>query len=117
MSPVLIKRGDTKGKFIDLLKLDGVTVNLTGCTGKFLMRRRGRDKANQTITQTATLFEPPVANPDASLRNAEYQPILADVDTEGEYDQEWQITFPSGQILTFPNNRFNTVQILRDLGD
>jgi hypothetical protein len=114
MSPVLIKRGDTKGKFIDLITLDGVPPNLTGCTAKFMIRRRGRDKPAQTIIQTAAIVYPPQTNPD---RNIEYQPVLGDVDTEGVYDHEWQVTFPSGEILTFPNNRFNTVEILRDLGD
>jgi hypothetical protein len=110
MKTVLIKRGDTKGKFIDTLTLDGVPINLTGCTVKFLLRRRGRDKEQLTINQVAVITDQPEGK-------VEYQPVAADVEVEGLYDHEWQVTFPSAEILTVPNSGFNTVEILRDLGN
>lgn len=111
LTSIKIKRNDTKGKFIDTLTLDGVPVNLTGCTIKFLMRRRGRSTgSNLTISRTGAIAG------DPTLGNVEYQPTATDVQLEGVYDHEWQVTFPDGKILTVPNFDFNTVEILRDLG-
>jgi hypothetical protein len=110
MNPVLIKRNDTKGKFIDTLTLDGVPVNLTGCTIKFLMRRRGRSTGSpETLVRTAAITGDPTQG------KVEYQPVAGDVDKEGIFDHEWQVTFVDGKILTVPNQTFNTVEILRDL--
>lgn len=117
MATVNIKRGDTKGIFIDTPTINGVEVDLTGSTAKFIMRRRG--KVAKVVNQVALI----VADPDATdpRRTIQYQPILADIDEAGVYEQEWQVTFPSGKILTFPNGptdgEFNTVNISRDLGD
>lgn len=111
MTSVKIKRNDTKGKFIDTLTLDGVPVNLTGCSIKFLIRRRGRSTGSpETLIRTAAIAG------DPTLGNVEYQPVAADVQQEGIFDHEWQVTFPDGKILTVPNFDFNTVEILRDLG-
>src|SRR3954470_5483824 len=99
MGTVNIKRGDTKGLFIDTLTINDVEMDLIGSTAKFIMRRRG--KVAKVVNQAATI----VLDPDATepRRTIQYQPILADVETEGVYEQEWQVTFPSGKILTFPN--------------
>jgi BppU N-terminal domain len=109
--PVKIKRNDTKGKFIDTLTLDGLPVNLTGCTIKFLLRRRGRSTGSpETMIRDAAIAG------DPQLGQVEYQPVADDVEVEGIYDHEWQVTFADGKILTVPNQTFNTVEILRDLG-
>ena len=106
-----IKQGDTKGIFVDTLKLDSVPIDLTGSQILFLMRRRG--KAYKHVSQTGTIISPLTGD-------VQYQPVAADVDTAGVYEQEWQVTFPSGKILTFPNasgdGAYNTVNITRDLG-
>src|SRR4029077_9532007 len=96
--PVKIKRNDTKGKFIDTLTLDGVPVNLSGCTIKFLMRRRGR-----SIGSPETLIRVASITGDPTLGKVEYQPVAADVEQDGIYDHEWQVTFVDGKILTVPN--------------
>jgi hypothetical protein len=111
LTSIKIKRNDTKGKFIDTLTLDGVPVNLTGSTIKFLMRRRGRSPGSDL-----TLIRVGAIAGDPTLGNVEYQPTADDVQQEGIYDHEWQVTFPDGKILTVPNFDFNTVEILRDLG-
>jgi hypothetical protein len=106
-----IKRGDTKGIFVDTLKLDGVPIDLTGSTLKFLMRRK--EKPYKSVDQTGQIVAPVAAE-------VQYQPVVEDVDTSGVYEQEWEVTFPSGKILTFPNasgeGAYNTVNISRDLG-
>lgn len=40
----------------------------------------------------------------------------ADVDTVGEFDGEWEVTYSSGLKLTFPSDGFLWVRILEDLG-
>jgi hypothetical protein len=107
MTVINIKRGDTKGVFVDTLTLNGTPVNLTGCTLLFLMRRKG--KPLKSVQQTGLIVDPLGAA-------VQYQPILADVNQSGVYEQEWEVTFPSGQVLTFPNYAWNIVNILRDLG-
>jgi hypothetical protein len=109
MSTVNIKRGDTKGIFVDTLKLDGVPIDLTGSSLKFLMRRQ--EKPYKHVTQVAEIVAP-------ILGDVQYQPVLDDVDTAGVFQQEWEVTFPSGKILTFPNanGAYNTVNITLDLG-
>lgn len=103
-----IKRGDTKGIFVDTLKVDGVAVDLTGATVRFLMRRTS--KPAKSVNQAAAITSP-------TTGDVQYQPVAQDIDTEGAYEQEWEVTFQSGKILTFPNGDFNTVNIRRDLGD
>jgi hypothetical protein len=46
----------------------------------------------------------------------EYQPIPEDMETKGKFKQEWEVVFNDGKILTFPNDGYNTVNILEDLG-
>ena len=42
-----------------------------------------------------------------------YHPIPADVANIGKFQQEWEVTYPTNQILTFPNNGYNMVKIMR----
>lgn len=114
METVRIKRGDTKGLFVDTLKVNGVPVDITGCTVRFIMRRVG--KPTKLVNQLASITSP-------TTGDVQYQPVGSDVDTEGKYEQEWEVTFPSTRKLTFPNSDpaadapYNTVLIARDLAD
>ena len=103
-----IKQNDTKPIFKDSSpSIDGVPLtpaDVVGCTLKFLMKNADGSVA---VSQVATI------NPDATFS---YQPILADVSTPGQYRQEWQMTYSNGKTITFPNNDYNTVNILPDLG-
>src|SRR5580765_6545913 len=104
MTTVNIKQHDTKGIFTDTLKVDGVVVNLTGCTVRFLLRKPGL-----TITQSATVVTPLAGD-------VSYQPVAGDVSETGKYQQEWEVTFGDSRILTFPNGDYNVVIIEDDLG-
>jgi hypothetical protein len=99
-----IKQHDTKGKFVDILMLNGAPIDLTSCIVSFLMKKTGN-----AIKQLATIT-------DAATGAVEYQPTADDVSNYGEFQQEWEIIFPDGEILTVPNGRYNTVNILKDLG-
>jgi hypothetical protein len=34
----------------------------------------------------------------------------------GKFQQEWEVVYPTGKILTFPNDGYNIVKIIADLG-
>ena len=87
MTTVNIKQHDTKGIFTDTLKVDGVVVDLTGCSFKFLMRKPGI-----SIRQTAVVDAP------ATAGNVRYQPVALDVAVTGKYQQEWEVTFGDSQF-------------------
>jgi len=108
---ISIKQHDTKGKFTDVLKIDGEPVDLTAATVSFMMKKTGfAFKVPAVITF-------PDDQGDVTKRGAvEYQPVPENVATKGKFKQEWEAVFNDGSILTFPNNGYNTVNILEDLG-
>lgn len=106
---IVTKQHDTKITFKDNPTIDNVPVppsDFSGCTVSFLLRC-------DTITPPKALKQAAVIQPDASFT---YDPIPTDVDTIGKYQQEWEVIYPTGKILTFPNNGYNVVKIIADLG-
>lgn len=83
-------------------------VDLTAMTAvKFLMKRRdGTIKVNGN----AVLVGPAV---DSKVK---YQWVALDVDTPGDYDGEFEVTWSDGSKTTFPNNGYILVRIKRQLG-
>jgi hypothetical protein len=106
MSTQRIKRHDTGQLFTSTLTLDGDPFDLTNCTVSFIMKT---DDGVTQVKQTATVT-------DAGAGEVEYQPLAADVDTSGRYNVEWEVILPGGKILTFPNDGYNRLIILDDLG-
>src|SRR6266496_5672585 len=108
---IVTKQHDTKITFTDTPTIDGVPIllsALTGCTVSFLLRIKD---ALTGIKQTAVIQ----ADPDVPLQaQFKYDPVGTDVQTAGKYQQEWELVYPSGKILTFPNNGYNIVKILAD---
>ena len=104
MTTVNIKQNDTKGIFLDTLKVDGVPVDLTGTTVFFLLR-----KVTVFVRQPATIVGTPTNG------DVKYQPVAVDVEVPGKYEQEWEVDFGDGRTLTFPNGDYNIVNILDDL--
>jgi hypothetical protein len=102
---IVTKQHDTKITFKDTPTIDGVPVppaNLAGCTVSFLLK-----DADLAIKKTA------VINVDGTFS---YDPVPTDVSTVGKFQQEWEVLYPTGKILTFPNDGYNTVKIIADLG-
>lgn len=92
---------------VQFLKPDGVPHDLTGAAVKFLMSKRGA--ATPKVAAAATIT-------DALQGKARYDWVLADVDTSDDWLGEFQVTFPSTQPQTFPNDDYFIVRILRELG-
>ena len=47
--------------------------------------------------------------------NVKYEWQAGDTDTAGNYNAEWEITFSSGDIQTFPNDSYFSIIIAADL--
>lgn len=76
---------------------------------KFLLKGKADDGTSVAVSHTGTITD---------AAKFEYgDPVDNDVVAkDGKFKQEWELTFPKGRILTFPNDQYNTVQILPDLG-
>jgi hypothetical protein len=94
VSTINMKRGDTKGIFTDTLTLNAAAVtSRDALCGLSCVAAANRRKRSTRLRQSCP----------AAAGTVSYQPVAEDVDTEGVYEQEWQVTFPSTRILTFPN--------------
>jgi hypothetical protein len=104
---IITKQHDTQITFKDTPTIDGVAVppaNFSGCTLSFLLKNADGSIA---IKQTA------VINVDGTFQ---YSPIPSDVANIGKFNQEWEVVYPTGKILTFPNSGYNVVKFIADLG-
>jgi hypothetical protein len=110
---MITKQHDTKIVFTHTPTIDNVPIllsELVGCTVSFLLRIKD---APTGIKQPAIIQ----ADPNVPLQaQFKYEPVATDVQTTGKYQQEWELVFPSTKTLTFPNNGYNIVKIIDDLG-
>lgn len=93
-----IARNDTSEDLIATLNDSaGTSFNLTGATVVFNMQNinTGAVKVNRAA---ATVV-------DATLRKVKYVWQASNVNTAGDYFGEFEVTFSSGKIATFPNTK------------
>jgi hypothetical protein len=106
---IVTKLHDTKITFTDSPTIDGVPVpptDFSGCSLSFLLK-------DATQTPPISIKQAAIINPDGTFS---YDPVATDVDSVGKFQQEWEVLYPTGKILTFPNNGYNIVKIIADLG-
>ena len=109
---IVIKRNDVgkviSGQFKDA---DGVAVNCTGHTSrKIFMKKRGA--ATLKINSTFDFV-------NAASGLWSYILQASDVDTDGEFNLEFEVGLPGPQLLTFPTDQdhpYLIVLIQKDLG-
>jgi hypothetical protein len=108
MSTFTLKRND-RGRSLSaqLLNGDGSVIDLTGSTVKFIMRLSGATTAK--VNAAAVVVT-------AATGSVRYDWAAADTDTEGNYLAEWEITLPSSLKLTVPNQSYDQVIVVADLG-
>lgn len=107
MSDFDIKQGDTLPKLIANLKnSDGTVINLTSANVFFKMK---------DINNGSLLINAEANVTSASLGTVQYDWVLADTDTGGEFNGEFQITFSGGSIQTVPTISYITIKIHDDL--
>lgn len=103
-----LKQNDTSPAIAAyLLDQDENPIDLTQCTVRFIMRKRGEEAYK--VYQTVTIV-------DEDSGRIRYNWSAADTDTAGTFDAEFEVTYSDGTIETFPNDTYVTVNILDDLG-
>ncbi len=108
-----ITQGDTGPALIaTLTDEDGTVVDLTGVVGTDI-RFHMIDPSSST-TKVDTNTNTSVVTP-ATDGKVQYLWQAADTDTPGLFDGEIEVTFPGGQIITFPNYRYFTILIREEV--
>jgi hypothetical protein len=106
-----IKRKDLKPVFSKQL-LDhgrpGYPIDLMGCSVWFIMTPEGAD--TPSIQRLAVID-------DAVSGRVHYQWLPGDTDAPGNYLAEWEILYPDGTRRTIPEDGYDRVSIVADLGD
>lgn len=93
-----------------LLDSNGNAVNLTGSAVKFHMT--SWDRSTVIVNASAT---GPAGGALDTTGQVQYQWLTADTLIAGVYRAEWQVTFASGLIETFPDDSFAIVNMPSDL--
>jgi len=107
MANFSIKENDTLPALRAVLKDSaGEPIDLTGATVMFHMRNTSN--SNVKVDSAATII-------DAGGGVVDYQWIAQDTDNVGQYEIEFEVTFPGGGVQTFPNNSYGTVVVYDDL--
>jgi hypothetical protein len=98
-TPWVIKKGDT-GKILRAQLRDSAgPVDLTGCLVRFLMRPVGANSpASNKVDAPAALVTPLTGE-------VKYEWLPVNIDTVGDYYAEFEVTFPTGNIMTWPTMR------------
>jgi hypothetical protein len=105
----VLRKGDTLPAYAATL-VEGparTPLDLTGCTVRFHMR-----SANATallkVNAAATIVSP-------TAGTVRYDWAPGDLSEVATYRAEWQITYPSGRILTAPTRGFDTIRVIDEL--
>jgi hypothetical protein len=102
---ITIKRNDTKDNIKATLSNEKGAVNLTDCSIRFIMAKRGVMKVDRLVQPQ-----------DAA--NGVVWMVFEQGDTNeiGLFQAEFEVTFSDGRIETFPNDSFILINIISDLG-
>jgi hypothetical protein len=101
-----LKQHDRKPSIAATLTLDGVAVNLTGASVKFIMSTA--PGATPKVNATATI----VSAVNGQVR---YDWLAINTDTAGLYDAEWEVTYSDTTKQTFPTTTYLVIDIYPDL--
>lgn len=106
MADFIIKAHDTLPSVSAALSTGGAPLDLTSASAvEFVMRLVG---GAVKVTAPATVTD--------SLGGAvRYDWVPADTSAPGEYQAEWQVTWASGGVQTFPTATYHTITVVPDL--
>lgn len=103
-----VKQNDTAPSIRATLKDgDDAVIDLTDATVRFHMRTIGGTTAK--IDSAASIVIP------ATNGIVQYDWTAADTDTIGSFQAEFEVTYSSGRIETFPNSGYIRVEITDDI--
>lgn len=105
MADITLKRNDTKDNIKATLSNESGPVDLTGCTVRFLMSKRGTVKVDKPAQIEDTV-------------NGIVWVVFeqGDTDETGLYQAEFEVTNSDERIETFPNDSYILIEIKSDLG-
>lgn len=101
-----VKRNDTLPVLTITCTQNGVAYDLSTATGIRLLGSMDRG--------VTTVMDHAVTGDATGVIN--YQLVAADVANEGVMWVEVEVTDSGGKIITFPNNGYKVIEILKDLG-
>ncbi len=105
---VKFKQNDTLPNLdVTLVDDDDAAINVSGATIRFLMRAPG---------STTTKVDAAGSIVSAADGQVRYSWAAGDLDTVGSYDAEFQVTFGSGGVRTFPTDGYLRIVVRDDLG-
>jgi hypothetical protein len=109
MTDYYFKQSDTAPAITAVL-LDGRgnPVSLVAATVKFKMM----DQAGTVIVNATAAADP---NQVANTGHVSYNWAIGDLDTEGVYLAEWEVTFLNGTVETFPNKDYDVVRVTKEI--
>ena len=118
MKTITLKRNDNRIALeATLKKPDGTAEDLTDATVKFIMRagrfsnRYGKYEYNEEATINRA-----VDTVDAEAGKVWMVFTTEELSTEGWYLAEFEATYQDGRVETYPNDKYITILIIKDLG-
>jgi len=108
-TPLRVKQGDVGYPVRSQLISDGAVVDLTGATARFIMRAT-KTSAAAKVDQPATIVGDPAQG------NIQYEMTAGDLDTPGNYLVEWEVTFATGEVATWPSGGYLPLTVVAELG-
>jgi hypothetical protein len=113
MAIATIKQDDTARYVEDTLEFNDAAINLTGATVVFVLRRI-KDENGNVVNEDAVRRDAVVVS--AVAGTVRYQLVAADTEDAGLYRCEWEVTLADLTILTVPDDGYNFLKILPDVG-
>jgi len=86
--------------------LDEAAGDLTSCTVNFHMRSQ---------TTGVLVVDAAAVLVDVSTREVRYDWAVDDTADIGHYDAEWEVTYPSGNVSTFPSYSYHDIAVVEAL--
>jgi hypothetical protein len=102
--------GDTESPIEDTLVADGDAIDISG----FQQVAFHLVKPDDTEV-TATDSDPGVTVEDSPTGQVKYDFQSGDLDQEGRYRYEWEVTFGDGGVLTVPSDGWETIYVRDEL--
>ena len=102
-----VKQNDTSPKLAATLKDEnGQIVHVTGASVKFHMAKLSNSSVITDASATVT---------NGSAGKVEYAWSASDTASIGTFRGEFEVTFPTGLVETYPNSEYISIQITDDI--
>lgn len=101
-----IKEGDLPLIESILVNGEGGPANLTSTNVRLKMVNS--DTEAEILDVAAVIF-------DAAAGHVRYQVTSGQIVGTGLFKMEWEVTYPSGQVLTYPSNGFDYLKVVTGL--